>query len=297
MSNVVKFSINGDTNADQVTDKVKKSISNLEKNIEGINSKFKSFGKDLFLSFAAPMVLVTSALSLISKMIEENQRKQEEATRAAIDGTNELISAEDRYWANKRDKQKKSIESQEQAALAREQITKDFLLNTTQGAAIMQLKGAGEDPTMPAWLKALKRISGGREKDAGLLAKSPEVQMAVQSNLYEMQQNDPEVIARKKAEEAAAKQKEAAEAQLAIQKEVDKMPTTFKGPDGGFSNVIGVGANPVIEAMTAQLDETKKTNDLLAQLVTSGGGRTSSWLDTPSAGNAPAPGGAVLKGK
>jgi hypothetical protein len=297
MSNVVKFSINGDTNADQVTDKVKKSISNLEKNIEGINSKFKSFGKDLFLSFAAPMVLVTSALSLISKMIEENQRKQEEATRAAIDGTNELISAEDRYWANKRDKQKKSIESQEQAALAREQITKDFLLNTTQGAAIMQLKGAGEDPNIPGWLKAIRRFSGSREHQAGLLAKSPEVQMAVQSNLYEMQQNDPEVIARKKAEEAAAKQKEAAEAQLAIQKEVDKMPTTFKGPDGGFSNVIGVGANPVIEAMTAQLDETKKTNDLLAQLVTSGGGRTSSWLDTPSAGNATAPGGAVLKGK
>jgi type IV secretory pathway VirB4 component len=285
MSNVVKYSINGDTNADQVTDKVKKSISNLEKNIEGINNKFKSFGKDLFLSFAAPMVLVTSALSLISKMIEENQRKQEEATRAAIDGTNELISAEDRYWANKRDKQKKSAESKEQAALAREQITKDFLLNTPQGAALMQIKGAGEDPTMPGWLKALKRISGGREGDAGRLAKSPEVQMAVQSNLFEMQQNDPEVIAKKKAEEAAAKQKEAAEAQIAAQKEVDKMPTTFKGPDGGFSNVVGVGANPVIEAMAAQLDEAKKTNDLLAQLVTSGGGRTSSWLNAPSGGN------------
>jgi hypothetical protein len=284
MSNVVKYSINGDTNADQVTDKVKKSISNLEKNIEGINSKFKSFGKDLFLSFAAPMVLVTSALSLISKMIEENQRKQEEATRAAIDGTNELISAEDRYWANKRDKQKKSVESKEQAALAREQITKDFLLNTTQGAALMQIKGAGEDPTMPGWLKALKRISGGREKSAGRLAQSPEIQMAVQSMLTMMEQDDPEVIAKKKAEEASAKQKEAAESQLAAQKEVDKMPTTFKGPEG-FSNVVGVGANPVLEAMASQLEEAKKTNDLLAQLVTSGGARTSSWLNAPAAGS------------
>jgi hypothetical protein len=281
MSNVVKYSINGDTNADQVTDKVKKSISNLEKNIEGINSKFKSFGKDLFLSFAAPMVLVTSALSLISKMIEENQRKQEEATRAAIDGTNELISAEDRYWANKRDKQKKSVESKEQAALAREQITKDFLLNTTQGAALMQIKGAGEDPTMPGWLKALKRISGGREQSAGRLAQSPEIQMAVQSMLTMMEQDDPEVIAKKKAEEASAKQKEAADAQISMQKEVDKMPTTFKGPEG-FSNVVGVGANPVLEAMASQLEEAKKTNDLLAQLVTSGGGRTSSWLNAPS---------------
>jgi hypothetical protein len=35
-------------------------------------------------------------------------------------------------------------------------------------------------------------------------------------------------------------------------------PTTFKGPEG-FSNVIGVGANPVIEAMTRQ-------NELLEEI-------------------------------
>jgi methylmalonyl-CoA mutase N-terminal domain/subunit len=92
---------------------------------------------------------------------------------------------------------------------------------------------------------------------------------------------DPEQIAKKKAEEAAVKQKEAADAQIAAQKEVDKMPASFKGPEG-FSNVVGVGANPVLEAMASQLEEAKKTNDLLSQLVTSGGGRTSSWLDAPT---------------
>jgi hypothetical protein len=99
-----------------------------------------------------------------------------------------------------------------------------------------------------------------------------------------MEQDDPEVIAKKKAEEASAKQKEAAESQVAAQKEIDKMPTTFKGPEG-FSNVIGVGANPVLEAMASQLEEAKKTNDLLSQLVTSGGARTSSWLNAPAAGS------------
>jgi hypothetical protein len=40
----------------------------------------------------------------------------------------------------------------------------------------------------------------------------------------------------------------------------------FKGPEG-FGNVIGVGANPVLEAMTNQLEETKKTNLILQNLV------------------------------
>ena len=41
----------------------------------------------------------------------------------------------------------------------------------------------------------------------------------------------------------------------------------FKGPEG-FSNVVGVGANPVMEAMNAQLEETKKTNEILLNMST-----------------------------
>ena len=41
-----------------------------------------------------------------------------------------------------------------------------------------------------------------------------------------------------------------------------KAGTTFKGPEG-FSNVVGVGANPVIEAMTVQLEESRKQTALL----------------------------------
>ena len=42
--------------------------------------------------------------------------------------------------------------------------------------------------------------------------------------------------------------------------------TDFKGPEG-FSNVIGVGPNPVIEAMNAQLEEAQKQTSLLQNLV------------------------------
>jgi len=54
----------------------------------------------------------------------------------------------------------------------------------------------------------------------------------------------------------------------------------FKGPEG-FGNVIGVGANPVMEAMNAQLDEARKTNALLEKIAGDPG--ATSWMNsTPS---------------
>jgi hypothetical protein len=45
-----------------------------------------------------------------------------------------------------------------------------------------------------------------------------------------------------------------------------KEATNFKGPEG-FSNVVGVGANPVMEAMSSQLEESQKQTSLLQSLV------------------------------
>lgn len=41
-----------------------------------------------------------------------------------------------------------------------------------------------------------------------------------------------------------------------------KIFTAFKAPEG-FSNVVGVGANPVMEAMSAQLEQQKRQTELL----------------------------------
>ena len=49
----------------------------------------------------------------------------------------------------------------------------------------------------------------------------------------------------------------------------DKKDQNFKGPEG-FSNVIGVGANPVMEAMSAQLEEAQKQTALLQQIASKG---------------------------
>lgn len=62
--------------------------------------------------------------------------------------------------------------------------------------------------------------------------------------------------------------------------EAAKKAADFKGPEG-FSNVIGVGPNPVMEAMNAQLEEAKKTNAILEKIAGDPG--ATSWMNsTPS---------------
>jgi hypothetical protein len=58
--------------------------------------------------------------------------------------------------------------------------------------------------------------------------------------------------------------------------------TPFKAPEG-FGNVIGVGSNPVMEAMNAQLEEQQKQTALLERIA-GGSSGTDGWINntTPS---------------
>ena len=53
--------------------------------------------------------------------------------------------------------------------------------------------------------------------------------------------------------------------------ETNKKDQNFKGPEG-FSNVIGVGPNPVMEAMNLQLEEAQKQTALLEKIASPEGG-------------------------
>ena len=112
----------------QAMDKAKAATVSFAKQTEDIQKKFSMAFKDVFLSFLGPMALVGIAINYIGKLIDENRRKQEEANQAAIDGTNALMSAEDKYWANKRDKEVKSAKVTEQANTTREAVTKQFMI-------------------------------------------------------------------------------------------------------------------------------------------------------------------------
>jgi len=195
------------------------------------------------------MALVGIAMNQIGNLIEENMRKREEANKAAIDGTNELISAEDRYWARKMQREKQTRETKEQAKLSRQEVTLSFLESDPRGKAILERSMVD--------LLPISMLSS-TFNPAGYLSRNKEIQDEVQKMLAADLAKNPElnleaVSAKKKAEEDAAK---------ARQKELDKAPTSFKGPEG-FSNVVGVGANPVIEAMTAQTELLQEIKNIL----------------------------------
>jgi hypothetical protein len=228
MSNVVKFSINGDTNAEQVADRAKKAVSGFDKQVEGIGNKFKNSFKDIFLSFLGPMALLTGAIALISKLIEDGQKKREEANQAAIDGTNKLMSAEDRYWARKQAREKKDKEDVEQAKTERTNVTEEFL--SSQDPRALSIRRREEER-----LREIAALQGGAVTPYGL-ARDPKIQAEVQALLAEDAKRNPVAS--------------------------DLQDSQFRGPQG-FSNVIGVGANPVMENMTRQTDIQSQILEIL----------------------------------
>jgi hypothetical protein len=297
MSNVIKFSINGDTNAEEVTEKVKKSVSALEKNMEGIENRFKSFGKDLFLSFAAPMVLLNAAMSAISASIEKNRQAVQDAKAVAEGGGNKYMREGTVTSAQEAARRRQDALDRQNAKLAAVALAKE------QGYEGGTNNWGGEaDQAMATYVeegKGFWNTAGRFMQTVGMglritkFEENEDIQKILERRAAGRVAADPLAISEK---EKAAAAKQAVEAQNQIKKEVDSMPTTFKGPEG-FSNVVGVGANPVLEAMASQLEEAKKTNDLLAQLVTPS--RTNSWMDAPAGATstaAPSRAG-MLKGK
>jgi hypothetical protein len=216
MSTSVKFSIDGTTNAEQVAGRAKAAVSGLDKQLEGIGKKFGTGFKDIFLSFLGPMALLGAAMAFIGKMIADNQKKHEDANQAAIDGTNALMSAEDKYWANKRNNEKKDKEQVDEAKTTREDVTKNFLTTDPRGRQI--LFDYAEE----------QRKRGSNKYGPGYASEDKVMQDKIQAIIAEDMKNNPA---------AAAAVKD----------------STFTGPSG-FSNVIGVGANPVLENMTRQTD-------------------------------------------
>lgn len=295
MSNVIQFSINGDTNAEKVTDRVKQSVSTLEKNMQGIESKFKNFGKDLFLSFAAPMVLLNQAINMISGAIEKGRQDVRDALADAEKGENKYMRAGTVTSAREVARRRQDALDRKNAKLAAEALAEE-----QGGEGGFMGQGGEADAALNQYInegQGFMNKVGRSIHAAGMFLYSPalygneKMQDVLERRSAARVAESPEG----KAEVAAAKQKEAAEMQIAKQKELDSKPTSFKGPEG-FSNVVGVGANPVMEAMTAQLEEQRKQTALLERMANSGFSPADGWLAAPASTAAPSRA-AMLRGK
>ena len=244
MAQSLEVNIKTTSDVPQAMDKAKAATNSFSSQVEGISKKFATSFKDIFLSFLGPMAILGTVLALVGKMIAENQRKSEEANRAAIDGTNALMSAEDNYYANKRNNVKMSEQQVEQSQITREQVTKDFLRYDPRGNKIF-----AENQPNP--------LSPRLGNTSQPLEARKDIQDQVQALIAADIKKDP----------AAAP--------------APTGPTSFKTPEG-FGNIVGVGANPVMEAMTMQLEESRKQTALLENISRgSGGGVPTDFTKSP----------------
>jgi hypothetical protein len=244
MAQSLELNIKTTSDVPQAMNKAKQATDGFGKQVQGIQKKFSMAFKDVFLSFLGPLALLGIAMNYIGKLIDENKKKHEDANRAAIEGTNALMSAEDKYWANKRNNEKKAKETVEEAETAREDVTLSFLQNDPRGKEMVNKILSSLPPGM---------VASAAFNTAGNMSKQKDVQDKVQAMIAEDIKTNPLAASALKDSEAKS--------------------ANFKGPEG-FSNVVGVGANPVIEAMNAQLEATQETNAILREIANGGGAST-----------------------
>jgi len=252
MAQSLEVNIKTTSDVPQAMNKATSAVSGFGKQIDDIQKKFGTSFKDIFLSFLGPMAILSTVISVIGKMIADNQKKREEAHQAAINETNELMSAEDRYYEKRKANEKKFKETKEEAKLTREEVTKDFLLKDPRGKKMVEEK-INEYPGEKNWFNdAMEKENNKLKNDITLGYYT----VNVRNNMAEdkaIQDKVQAIIAQDAAEEAKKNPP------------APTGPTSFKGPEG-FGNVVGVGANPVMEAMTLQLEEARKQTALLESL-------------------------------
>ncbi|MEI6794831.1 MAG: hypothetical protein WCL05_06305 [Verrucomicrobiota bacterium] len=269
MSQDLTVNVKTTSDVPQAMDKAKSATVSFAKQVDDVSKKFSTAFKDIALSFLAPLVILNSAISAISSAIAENKQKIKDAMDFVVKGESKYLRPGTVSSGREIERKRQDALDRKNAKLGAEAYAQD------QMDADKGFLGFGGEAD-----KAVSQyISGGNGfmdtlgrtiKGTGMLlginnaAGDEDIQKVLESRSQARDVNDPQVQAQAKATGDAIAQK--------TNDDADKAKgTSFKGPEG-FSNVIGVGANPVMEAMTMQLEEARKQTALLEILARPAGG-------------------------
>jgi hypothetical protein len=231
----------------QAMEKAKAATTGFDKQIQDIGKKFQNSFKDIFLGFTAPMVIINSLMGMITSKIEEAKRSTQEGFDLIAKGETKFATSEQTKLANFLKIKAETEKERADVEKGMIEMTRKFL-ETSQGKKFLE--------------------DEARNRPEGASRRQMNPNTAV---LYES--------VRQAALDAFLKSEEGKKYVPILQGEKQK-DANFKGPEG-FGNVIGVGPNPVMEAMNAQLEEQKKTNTILEKIAGDPG--ATSWMNsTPS---------------
>jgi hypothetical protein len=216
----------------QAMEKAKTATSGFAKQVEDIQKKFSTAFKDIALGFIAPMVIVQNLIGMIKADIERAKQDAKEGMDLIAKGDTQFATSQQKRQASFVQYRIAQQEEEQKVRLGAQKIYEDFL-NTREGQGIYE--------------KYLPQFSGP----------DGEATMFTISEMAQTKKVRDEIEAWFKANQD----------KLIVPGDAQKTKAAdFKGPEG-FGNVIGVGANPVMEAMNAQLEEAQKQTSLLQNLV------------------------------
>lgn len=260
MGRSLELDINATSNVPQAVDRAKEAITSLEKRASGVKigtaagaveqtttkatstvgSQFEKIGKSfgntissVFLSFAGPLAIVSGIIGFIGNSIAEARQLAEDGLNRIAEGKSKLNTAEETKMANFF-KAKDAREKEEKEIKAgREEMTLRFLRETEEGKKIMAEAYATSRATLLTGESDMSQAADIQKIALDAFLKSPEGKRY--ASMFDA--------------EKATKE------------------NSFRAPEG-FSNVVGVGANPVLQAMDEALTESKKQTGLLEQIAT-----------------------------
>jgi hypothetical protein len=254
MAQSLEVNIKTTSDVPQAMEKAKSATVSFGKQVEDIQKKFSTAFKDIFLGFTAPMVLLQGAISLISGAIE----KAKQDAREGLD----LVARGETVFATTEEKRMAAFFKAKKAREEEQRLVKEGIIESAREFA------KTEDGKAFMKSQEMRAREAGNSALAGLIA-SGKYKMAADlspqfmSNLMDTWKRSPEG------------QKALAETPPA---DTGLKAGTFKGPEG-FGSVIGVGANPVMEAMTKQVEVLEEIKIILQDSMPTRGGVPPSFTE------------------
>jgi hypothetical protein len=215
----MEYELKGKSDVEQVTGRAKKSMSQLDSTMAQVNKKFSEIGKDLFMRFLAPVLLIDKAINVLSQSIQRLTATAADGIESIANTESMLISDELAAVAEKI----KEIEKAKKDSLTfvedMRKMTKTALLETPEGQ------------------KFLEEL---REKNRFHSLISPIFTESMAAN-FEVQQEMIRRMSRGLPKSESAPTSTASQQKFADAKSVS-------------GDVIGMGQSPVIAAMTETND-------------------------------------------
>ena len=247
MAQSLQLDIKTTSNVPQAMDKAKAATVSFGKQVDDVGRKFSTAFKDIAFAYVAPLILLNKAIGMISDSIAKSKAEIKELRDFASTSDSKFLDPKTKYLANLRVATDRERMERGMAPKATTEEYAYFLQNDPRSMQV--LKDAGLTANLKALVAGI--FSSGDEGAARSMAANPEIKAAIDRVI----------------------EKAAADAALSTSKSGSALPnsTPFKAPEG-FSNVVGVGSNPVLTAMDEQLTQLKVMSDLLAAIERAGGG-------------------------